>query len=141
MRFWGLNAVWRPLILALLFAFAGLLWWPIWLAALVSVIDAHARWHEYEEVHSLAYTPRLADVLRGSWCRRGVAEASWPQAREFYREHGYNWFSIFPDGAPLIFSKFRFWEVVFGFRKGRMRGKTPKYILVIRGWLNGRNSA
>lgn len=138
MKYWGLVAVWRPLSLAVVFGVAAVfLWWPLWLAAFVALFDTHARWHEYEEIAELKYSPRLASVLRGSWCRRGVAEATWPEAREFYRQNGYRRYSMFPDGAPFIFIQLRFWEVVFGFRGGRMRGKTPKYILAIGSLISG----
>lgn len=123
-----------------MFGLLGLIWWPMLIAAIVAMFDAHARWHEYEEVHALDYSPRLALVLRGSWCRRGVAEAIWPEAHEFYRRQGYSWFSVFPDGAPLIFFKVRFWGVVFGIRGGRMRGTPPKIVSAICKLFYGGNS-
>lgn len=79
----------------------------------VMTLDAYARYSDYKRFTHVDGSSQVYNYFRSSWCSRGVAEALWSSAtRIFYKNKGYRWWHILPDGAPRIFFDLDFWKAV-----------------------------
>jgi hypothetical protein len=108
----------RPIILAWAVTAMSFIHWVFLIGTIILLIDAHARYKEYLGLRNKKWCPRTARKLGKSWCGRGVALYIWPsRAKPFYYELGYRWWHILPDGAPIVFFKWKFWLKVFGLNK------------------------
>lgn len=88
--------------------------WAFWIPAVVLLLDVRARLSDFIRFRKIEYSTRMAELLEKSWCKRGVAQAIWPEAVVDYHSKGYRLYHILPVGAPKVFFKLRFWEAVLG---------------------------
>lgn len=113
--FWSIS---RPISLFCLAVIVAIyMHWSGWLFATIAILDVRARLSDFIRFRKFSYNKRLFALLEKSWCKRGVAEAIWPEAAVFYRANGHKIYHILPVGAPRIFFKLRFWEAVLGTEK------------------------
>lgn len=105
----------RPLLLFTVAILAAIfLHWMFYVPAIVLLLDVRARLSDFIRFRLLEYSPRTTELLEKSWCKRGVAQAIWPEASEDFHNKGYRFYHILPVGAPQVFFKLRFWEAVLG---------------------------
>lgn len=88
--------------------------WAFWIPAAILVLDVRARLSDFIRFRKIKYSDRMAELLEKSWCKRGVAQAIWPEAAVNYHSKGFRLYHILPVGAPRVFFKLRFWEAVLG---------------------------
>ncbi|MCJ8322285.1 MAG: hypothetical protein HRU29_10320 [Rhizobiales bacterium] len=113
----------RPLSLFAISLVAGLyMHWAFYIAAFILLLDVQARLTDYIRFRHIPYNVKILNLLEKSWCKRGVAQAIWPEAVAYYRTKGHKFYHIMPVGAPRVFFKLRFWEAVIG-------TKTPKDLI------------
>jgi hypothetical protein len=77
-------------------------------AVWISLADAYSRYREYQRLHALLVRhgcrPIILRAGSGSRCQRDAAMAAASkaghreQARRYYREQGYRWYHLLPDG-------------------------------------------
>lgn len=96
--------------------------WVFFIAAFILMLDVQARLTDYIRFRNIPYNVKMLSLLEKSWCKRGVAQAIWPEAVDYYRTKGHRFYHIMPVGAPGVFFKLRFWEAVIG-------TKTPKGLI------------
>lgn len=105
----------RPLLLFYISLIAALyLHWVFWLPAAILLLDVRARFSDFIRFRRIPYSKRMVELLEKSWCKRGVAQAIWPQAVPNYQAKGFRFYHVLPVGAPGVFFKLRFWEAVIG---------------------------
>lgn len=118
-----LQAVWPPLALFFLGMGCFLLSSGVVLAVLsllfatVMIFDVIGRGRCYHKlVHSEINQIRYVGVWRrykGSFCSRNVVTTVFPSAKGYYRNAGYRWYHIFPDGTftkKSTLFKLSFWK-------------------------------
>ena len=138
------QAYWPPLaifaadFLVLLAAVYFSIWWIAAIMAVACIImlfDARARTKDYQfalmHISAGRRPDRIAGILRMSWCCRmaciaagdTVGVSSGDKIREFYRNAGYRWYHVFPDGTFTYETPFRyltFWKVtLLGYAQAR----------------------
>lgn len=113
--FWSIS---RPLSLfCLATIMAVYMHWSGWIFATIALLDIRARLTDFIRFRKFNYNKHLLELLEKSWCKRGVAQAIWPEAAPYYRANGHKIYHILPVGAPRVFFKLRFWEAVLGTEK------------------------
>ncbi|MGI9401515.1 MAG: hypothetical protein ACR2O0_09695 [Rhizobiaceae bacterium] len=147
------QAYWPPLALfavdfvVLLAAVYFSIWWVAAIMAIACIImlfDVQARMKDYNfalgHISAGRKPDRVAGILRMSWCCRMACVAaadtfdgkSGTKVREYYRDQGYRWYHIFPDGTFTLETPFRylsFWKVtLLGYAQAR--GKPMPEIVV-----------
>jgi hypothetical protein len=117
------RALWLPSSLATLSAglavfIDSFLSAPFVVLFVVFLFDTKGRYHDYLWLKRLEYRKRvvLFGLFMRTACGREVMKAVEPDASFAYRDHGYRWYHILPDGAftrnsPLLTSIF--WRGLF----------------------------
>lgn len=107
----GVMSVLPPVSVALLACVLALFTHPAWLLLTVfGVLDARGRHRDFVYLASQEYlSTRLADFYGKSFCGRHVVTTISPFWRAYYKERGYRWFHICPQGFPLILFRPSFW--------------------------------
>lgn len=71
---------------------------PAYFGATMMALDFIGRLRDYLSLLHEKITNRHILVFRRTWCGREVIKALYPEAREIYRNLGYRWYHITPDG-------------------------------------------
>ena len=72
--------------------------------------DCHKRFKEYRKIKTCAASERLFNIYSGSYCQRSVVMAVFKEARDYYRQQGYKWYHLLPDGWPRAAFTLKWWR-------------------------------
>lgn len=130
-----IKALWAPasiILCGLVLLALGCPWLGAPLA-LLGALDTHGRYRDYCWLWEASQLPRedveghihrTGDLLAvvstsnfvyfgRSFCGRQVVCAVDPTCRDDYRDHGYRWYHLLPDGFPRVLKKKQFWINLF----------------------------
>ena len=114
------KAIWLPTAFTLSCLACMLLTPLAIIPALFGLGDAIARYKDFKRLEGTWVRKAQMKIMRHSMCQRNACIASCKEAKLFYKNLGYRWYHVLPDGTFTIkdnpYLKMKFYKNLLGIR-------------------------